>query len=372
MNTTVTHNFLNASDDNFDLLDELLADINSFDEFIAASQYLEYSSLNNGGELSVQPMKKRKLKPRGRTAHGIKAPKPIVIHRILNADIRKKYGMMFANVFNSGNVSLLDSFFNKFRGKSLGFSKRPITQDYNCIFSRRFQSKFNSLPSLEVVGSEFVFFYFKYLMKSLPDLVINLSDMKLKQRSDSKKTQLIAKFRLQGTQFHGLNPMTILASLLNDSLAEDFNEIMRNEKLDPGGVHRNPAIPHPHGIPMGYTEHLPGQKRKRNSSGSSSSTSSINSSESPDFTDFNPDESTADGIERGMIRIGECRRYFDASYSLQDVRDDSPLYQMLDRPIALDFNGYLIFLADEEKRLEKIEFVMTSCSSILMEGRISP
>jgi hypothetical protein len=195
--------------------------------------------------------------------------------------------------------------------------------------------------------------------------------MKLKQRSDSKKTQLIAKFRLQGTQLHGLNPMTILALLLNDSLAQDFNEIMRTEAC---GVHRNPAIPHLYGIPIDHIEHHPGQKRKRNSSSSSSSNSPITSGESLDFRDnvSISDESTADGVERGMVRIGECRRYFDASYSLQDVKDDSPLYQMLDRPIALDFNGYLIFLADEERRLEKIEFVMTSCSSTLMEGQISP
>lgn len=329
------------------LLNELLEDINRFDNYVSCF-------------LPSQPNEappKRKLKPRGRTAHGIRAPKPIVIPRILKADVRRKYGDMFSNVLNSGDTSLIYRFLERFQAGTIGLAMDKTNRpDYSGSYS---------LPTLEMMGTEIISYYFRYLFLSYPDHILRLSDIQIRQRSNSSKTQLIAKFQTSCTQLNHISPVAILSALFDESDAGKYIELAKGRE-DSGCCNRNGSFSSlsvstksslvPSKISAGssiYTFDEDWNNSRSYSEGSTTSSVSVTQSDSSSQSSVSP---------RGMVRVGSTKRYFKPDDPpLTALRDDSPLYQRLSQPLSLSFKGYLIFILNELKQIEKIKFVYTSC-----------
>ena len=117
------------------------------------------------------------------------------MHRILNADIRKKFSFMFANVINSYDSHLLHAFFDKF-----------TTSDVN-------YTKILNSSTINIVGNDLLSHYFIATLLLSPDKVIRLTDTNIKQRSDSREVELISEFELNFTKLYNYSPLTLIDSI---------------------------------------------------------------------------------------------------------------------------------------------------------------
>lgn len=268
----------------------------------------EGSELPSAGEELSKKTQRVKLRPRGRTANP-RSNRAISLPRILNSDIRRKFAVMFSNVLNSANGSLLDSFINRYRSPSFSLRKQVL----NSLFAELHPGLLP--PAIELEGSDVVGFYLKCIVNCSPDFAFYVENTHIKQRSDSRKTELVTDFTIVGTQLFKVNPLVVIEYMLDNLSAASSDD-----------------------------ENINIQMRKRRKS------------EFPSSVVNQP----CNGCEGQLIKFGEKSRVI---YPHDQLRNEfaqfmvSNKFGRLDEPIQLHINGTLSFHLDENKRIEKLDFV---------------
>jgi hypothetical protein len=142
-------------------------------------------------------MKKRRIRDRRR----IYAP------RIVKKDIRRQYATMFANVYNTLDPSTIASFFKTFAIPHMRVRKTA----YLIIpTSASFQSSF-PLKAIGDIGGcgrglQWMVIFFSVLKYLCPDITMRIVSSQLLTRSDTSKTLLTMKIRVDFTRLHDVNP----------------------------------------------------------------------------------------------------------------------------------------------------------------------
>lgn len=130
-----------------------------------------------------------------------KAPRPVeasvskatVLPRIVKSDLRRKFGLMFMNVMNSMDFTMLDSFFRKFFIPSASLIKTPHDDSVmGC--------------SVHLQSTNLLIAYFGLILQLSPDKILRLGEMKIRQRADASGSELVANFQLRLTKLHDTAP----------------------------------------------------------------------------------------------------------------------------------------------------------------------
>lgn len=143
------------------------------DDFVSEDAWISDSDQH----LVKSHKKKRLPKPN-------KAPRVNFLPRIPKRDIRRSYGLMFANVYNSANTELLQKFSNQLVNN-------------NCTFTLRDESSPLEFKK-RLVGNEVMAFFYQRMFDA-PDVLCRFEASKIKVRSDGTAT-LMGFFRITGTR----------------------------------------------------------------------------------------------------------------------------------------------------------------------------
>jgi hypothetical protein len=306
----------------------------------------DHSTLSTSA-LIVPPEAKRK---RGRPKKEFKKQKPIVLPRIVNSDIRRKYCTMMANVINSTDFQLIESFFSKYRSRSIVLSKRMIVDPSLCqsVDGRGVGSLYNSDPNVpyhvRLSGLELVIAYFKSFAMAAPDLVVRPFSSELYQRSDTNKTELRTTFTFAATRFYDVNPVSIVAVIF-----QKLQELEAN-----------------------HTAFSADKKRRLNEEISSLSSHDTYTTSSTSMGAFSPSSSFLSAendpvsieIESQFAKLGIHDTYLSSKI---DIPEDSSFYAefpKLDQPSPFHVKGRLVFVFDEHKRIERLDFDIISKAGV--------
>lgn len=140
--------------------------------------------MSTGDGKSDQPIAKRKRRryPNAKDANGNWLVPTIPLPRILKSDIRRSYGIMFANVYNSVDYGLMTNYIQHF-----------ICDDYIYRFSKLGVTKMLK-GSKELLGQ----FWFERMMDA-PDVKFDFFSDQIKVRSNGTAV-LTGNFKISGTK----------------------------------------------------------------------------------------------------------------------------------------------------------------------------
>lgn len=128
--------------------------------------------------------------------------KVINIPRIVKNDIRRKISFMFANVMNSNDFTLLDSFFRKFCTPDVELSKKSHASDPL------------GLCTVQLPGMDLVVSYFGALGILTPDCIVTIGETKIKQSVNAPGCELISNFSFHLTKFYDAPPSKVAQFIL--------------------------------------------------------------------------------------------------------------------------------------------------------------
>jgi hypothetical protein len=117
--------------------------------------------------------------------------------RIVKTDIRRRYSFMFANVLNSYDCNLIDSFIQRFSEPSVSFEKENMYD-----------------TSVALSGTTLLSTYFCLSQQMSPDKVVRITDTQIKQRSDRTGSELVSNFDVSLTKIFDVHPTLIADSVL--------------------------------------------------------------------------------------------------------------------------------------------------------------
>jgi hypothetical protein len=177
----------------------------------------ESSSSSSPTSLSSSSNQRRPFGPLSAYQTQKQQQKRIVLPKILKSDIRRKFLIMFANVMNSYDFSLMSSFFKAF-----------------CVSDLSLFNVKNDCCPPHLYGRDLVADYFSSLLKLSPDKVFRVFDIKLRQRSDfNGKTEVYCDFTIDKTAFYDANPLKVANYLLQSyaNLSPSSDQAWRSESL---------------------------------------------------------------------------------------------------------------------------------------------
>lgn len=120
----------------------------------------------------------------------------VPFHRILKRDVRRTYAQMYLNVMNSGDISLILAYFQRF-------------YDQNCTMIRMVQVTENGdIRQKDIVhtcGRDLIALHFASIVESIPDLVCQWRDASIRQHFGSSGSEVILEASFKGTRFYNLN-----------------------------------------------------------------------------------------------------------------------------------------------------------------------
>lgn len=121
----------------------------------------------------------------------------IPLTKIVKTDICRYYPTMIANLFNAGDLDLLDSFLNVYFISNFHFIDTYGKQAM--IKKHSFCEKFAPFNFLQ--GKDAVIKYTETLHTISPDFTMILSDAQIRSRSDSSLLTVVAKYEYHSTLF---------------------------------------------------------------------------------------------------------------------------------------------------------------------------
>ncbi len=309
---------MNEEEDSF--LEQLMSDDSTLENLIQRfSETPTESSSSDHEEHHVIYVKRRKYEwKNGPTQQTVTISKrsrrtrghfAIPIPRILKSDIRRKFVFMYENVMNSYDYHLISSYFQRFFVADVRFEKKDI-----------FATPVKYVTILE--GVQPVLCYFLLLLQMCPDKITRVSEIQLKQSSDDvDRTEVACKFNVKNTMFYQTNPLhyvQILQHDLREMCGRDNNFVETSQSEE---------------------ELTSTTRRKRK-------------------------------IESVIINDREERHQ-----SLFDPVSGVFLksrFELIDRPVEYSVEGYMSFIVNKEKRIEKVivtptERVRLSCHETIGE-----
>ncbi len=302
---------MNEEEDSF--LEQLMNDDSTLENLIQRfSETPSESSSSDHDEHHVVYVKKRKYEwKNGSIQQIVTSPKrgrfnrshfAIPIPRILKSDIRRKFVSMYENVMNSYNYHLISSYFQRFFVPEVRFEKKDI-----------FSTPVKYVTILE--GVQPVLCYFLLLLQMCPDKITRVSEIQLKQSSnDVDKTEVACKFNVKNTMFYQTNPLHYVQTLQHDlrEICGRDNNFVETRQSEEGLIS------------------ITRRKRKIESV-------------------------ISDGEERHQTLFDPVSGVFLKSR-----------FELIDRPVEYSVEGYMSFIVNKEKRIEKVivaptERVRLSC-----------
>jgi hypothetical protein len=226
--------------------------------------------------------------------------KPIVLPRILVADIRRRYTFMFANVLNSYDCNLIDSFIQRFTIPSVALEKESFC------------------ASISLIGKTLLSTYLSLSLQTSPDKILRITETQIKQRSDRSGSELISSFDLNFTKIFEVHPGIIAESVVSQFKELSLGESVRVEEREDGESK----------LVVKKNENETIINNNNNNSSSSSSFSSSSSSSSDLFQ----------SIDRARPHLSVMK------------------FPRLPQPYQFHVQGKLIFSLNNQKRIEKIVF----------------
>lgn len=111
------------------------------------------------------------------------------IPRIPKHDIKREIPMMYINTLNSFDLNLMDQFLERYCTKDCSFAMD--VKQLSPIPSRKI--------SIHVYGKLQRQQHFKLIIEKFPDLIIQIQNINIKQRSDTNETQIVSQYYSSGT-----------------------------------------------------------------------------------------------------------------------------------------------------------------------------
>lgn len=186
-------------------------------------------SKNNYNSDNKNNRKKRKLHVNNIS----KNIKRILVPRILNTDIRKKYPIMINNILNSGNLTYIKQFLYTFTTmhnssvcwkhcRYIDKKSHSLPQNHNpcCLLGQK-----STLLQYEHI-SELSYFLFLSIV-AMPDRVFTMTNCEIFSRSDSFETKITVYFIMTGTKSYETDPYT--RGKLVQSYAQSKHSFTSNE-----------------------------------------------------------------------------------------------------------------------------------------------
>lgn len=180
------------TEETFDaLIDQVLEE----DELMETN-FSSNADLVNNSSMLISPMKPTKKKKKS-TKRPTNNPKFIPAIRILRRDIRRKYAEMMTNVLNSYDLKLHRRFLEEFGHPDLIRILRSYPSD--------FFEKLNHKTRLEGIDSLIEGISRQYL--AIPDIIFQMSDVKVCQRLNTSGSKIIATTMVRGTMLYSIVPV---------------------------------------------------------------------------------------------------------------------------------------------------------------------
>jgi hypothetical protein len=167
-----------------------------FEELLSSSEIISSSSLSSSSDDDDENRGKNSSSNSSIALPGYKN-QPIAMPRIVKTDIRRRYSFMFANVLNSYDCHLIDSFIQRFSEPSISFEKENMHD-----------------TSVALSGTTMLSTYFCLSQQMSPDKVVRITDTQIKQRSDRTGSELVSNFDVSLTKIYDVHPTLIADSVL--------------------------------------------------------------------------------------------------------------------------------------------------------------
>lgn len=213
--------FVDFSEEDFDFdydgLLRLVDDNEEEDEFGECYEYLDLTSSSSSSlsleqtsasstAVAEQQVAKRK---RIRNRRRIYAP------RIVKRDIRRYYGEMMVNIFNSHDEHAVESFLRTFAVPDMRVRKGTMLQmSTSTLFQ---QSIRNEMIGDALTGIQWTYIHFLVMKSMFPDQTLRIVSSRLHSRSDTQRTILEVDLRFDFTRMHDAHPL-----LLTDDIFESI------------------------------------------------------------------------------------------------------------------------------------------------------
>jgi hypothetical protein len=166
-----------------------------FEELLSSSEIISSSSLSSSSS-DDENRGKNSSSNSSIALPGYKN-QSVSMPRIVKTDIRRRYSFMFANVLNSYDCNLIDSFIQKFSEPSVSFEKENMYD-----------------TSVALSGTTLLSTYFCLSQQMSPDKVVRITDTQIKQRSDRTGSELVSNFDVSLTKIFDVHPTLIADSVL--------------------------------------------------------------------------------------------------------------------------------------------------------------
>lgn len=172
--------------------DEDLDMIVSYDWESLDNESGEYENIADEFPISKAMARNRKNKPRRRK-------RPMLV-RLFKTDIRRYYSSMVANVFNSQDLNLLQSFFATYCTPRMHL--RPISNEYEretgvVSIHRHKDSLVSNVTGLLMFSA--------FIMQITPDTSMNIDDVKIHTRSDTSEARIVISISMPTTHIYDVD-----------------------------------------------------------------------------------------------------------------------------------------------------------------------
>ncbi len=138
-------------------------------------------------------IKRKRIRKNGKSYKRLSTnPALIPALRIFKRDIRRKYGDMMNNVFNSGDIKFVWSFFQEFSTPGIQTVHKTLCDELH---------SFNEPVTLDFEQGMNLF---RMSLLAMPDVIFRITNMKICKRSDCSGSRIIAVMTKEGTMLYNM------------------------------------------------------------------------------------------------------------------------------------------------------------------------
>lgn len=158
------------------------------------------------------------------------------IPRVVKHDVRRFYSKMIANVLNSHDIPLLNSFLETYAHRELVFKQTRLNVDFEQLTLSCHGDKEN--PHFSLVGIQPLVEYEAIVHQLNPDQAISITETAIKTRSDSEKSEIVCRIDVSFTRLYDIGSSAlyddIVKNLIGSSTSNSSDNDSQESSLEQG------------------------------------------------------------------------------------------------------------------------------------------